>query len=302
MAGRGRVTVRIGGGLGNQLFQYATARRLALHSGVPLTIDNLSGFARDFYKRRYLLDRFNIAGDTIRPSASYVSLWGRLRGQIQARSNASRPLEERSYLREGVDHFEPRILDLKVTRPIYLEGYWQYERYFSDIRDTLCDELTFRTTHDADNLEVARKIHSVESVCLHVRRLHGVPDTKDAKPVMDASWKHYIEPSYFERAVELVAQRIEKPHFFVFADYPDWAREHIRTPFPTEFITHNGSERDYEDFWLMGQCRHFIVANSTFSWWAAWLARHPRKIVVAPKASIGPDQVLKSAPDSWLQI
>ena len=302
MSGRGRVTVQIAGGLGNQLFQYATARRLALRNQVPLTVDPVSGFVGDFYRRRYLLDRFHIRADLIDPRAAYVSRWRRWQRALRVRIDRSRDLAERSYIREEDSRFEPRLLDLRVSRPIYLEGYWQYVDYFADIRDTLCEELTLRTPHDPDNLEVARRIHSVEAVCLHVRRLHGVPDTKDARPVMDAGWKHYIEPSYFEKAIELMAQKVERPHFFVFADYPDWAREHVRTTHPIEFVTHNGSERDYEDFWLMGQCRHFIVANSTFSWWAAWLARHADKVVIAPRAAIGPEQVLKSAPDSWLQI
>lgn len=296
------MTVQIAGGLGNQLFQYATARRLALQNGVPLTLDHLSGFARDFYKRRYLLDRFDVRGDTIDPRAAYATNWGRLRRNIRVRLNQSRDLAAKTYIREDNTRFDPRMLDLKVSRPIYLEGYWQYEGYFADIRETLCEELTLRTPHDEQNLEVARKIRSVAAVCLHVRRLHGVPNTADAKPVMNPSWKHYVDPSYFQKAVELMAQKVESPHFFVFADYPDWAKEHIRAPYPIEFITHNGAERDYEDFWLMGQCRHFIVANSTFSWWAAWLSRNPGKIVIAPRDAIGPEQVLKSAPDSWLLV
>ena len=296
------MTVQIGGGLGNQLFQYATARRLALRNDVPLVIDHLSGFARDFYKRRFLLDRFAIRGETIAARSSYASNWGRLRRRIRVRINQSRNFADRTYFQEDEKRFDPRMLDLLVTRPIYLEGYWQYEGYFSDIRETLCEELTLRTPHDAENLEMARRIGSVEAVCLHVRRLHGVPNTRDAKPVMDPSWKHYIDPSYFQKAVELLAQNVGSPHFFVFADYPDWAREHIRAPYPIEFVTHNGAERDYEDFWLMSQCRHFIVANSTFSWWAAWLSQNPHKIVIAPKNAIGPEQVLKSAPDSWLLV
>jgi hypothetical protein len=100
----------------------------------------------------------------------------------------------------------------------------------------------------------------------------------------------------------VIGQKLANPHFFVFADYPEWAKENIRAPYPLEFVTHNGPDRDYEDFWLMCQCRHFVVANSTFSWWPAWLASNPDKVVVAPRASIGPDEVLKSAPDAWILV
>jgi hypothetical protein len=301
MADRGRVTVRVSGGIGNQLFQYATARRLALRNDVPLAIDHISGFARDFYRRRFSLNRFNIGGDLIEPRSSYASNWGRLRRRIQLRINRSRPLAQRTYLFEDNMRFEPELLDLEVTRPIYLEGYWQYEVYFGDIRDRLSEELTLRTPHDRVNVELAEKIRSLEApVCLHVRALHGVPDTKDARPQPTVSDWHHLDPSYFQRAVEVMAQKVANPHFFVFADYPDWAREHLHAPYPMEFVTHNGPDKDYEDFWLMGQCRHFIISNSTFSWWAAWLAPNPRKVAIAPKEAIG--KMIRGAPDSWLLV
>lgn len=295
------MTARVNGGLGNQLFQYATARRLALRSGVPLTIDHLSGFARDFYKRRYLLDHFEVHCERIDRRASYVSNWGRLRRRIEVRINRSRPLSERSYLLEDGMAFVPELLELKVTRPIYLEGYWQHEAYFQDIGDLLRQELVQRTPHDARNLELAGRIDSMESpVCLHVRRLHGVPAGNDARPLATVSDWHHIDPSYFERAIQVMAQRVANPYFFVFADYPDWARAHVRTSHPLEFVTHNGADQDYEDFWLMRQCRHFIIANSTFSWWAAWLAPHPGKLVIAPREAIG--KMIQAVPDSWLKV
>jgi len=191
------------------------------------------------------------------------------------------------------------MLDFRVTRPIYLDGYWQHEEYFKDIRDQVCQELTLHTPHDPVNVDWAKRIGSVNSVCLHVRRLHGVANVADAKPLSTSTQQH-IDTSYYDRAVELLAKKVKEPHFFVFADYPDWARENIHTSYPTEYITHNGADKDYEDFWLMGQCKHFIVANSTFSWWAAWLSQNPEKIVSVPKAAIG--FMLKSAPSSWLLV
>jgi hypothetical protein len=300
MAGRGRVTVRIQGGLGNQLFQYAAARRLALHNDLPLWIDPFSGYVRDFYRRKYLLDHFNIRAHVIEPRSSYASNWGRLRRRVAVWRNRSLDLAEKSYLLEDDWARDPRLLELKVTRPLYLEGYFQFEEYFRDIRELLLEELTLRTAHDARNAEMARMIGSRESVCLHVRRLHGVPSAKDEKPLETVAPVHQIDPSYFQKAVELVSRRVRDPHFFVFADYPEWAREHVRTPHRTEYVAHNGAEKDYEDFWLMAQCRHFIIANSTFSWWAAWLSRNPEKIVVAPKGAIG--QMLKGVPDSWILL
>src|SRR5262249_20740561 len=249
-----------------------------------LTIDHLSGFARDFYQREYRLDRFNICGDYIEPSASFASNWGRVRRRMRVSANRRRDFADKTYVVERDRRFNPDMLELKVDRPIYLQGYWQDERYFEDIRNVLCEELTIRTPHDPQNVEVARKIGSVESICLHVRRLHGVPNRRDARPLANAS---QIYASYPKSASEARAQKSARAHFFFFGDYPEWALEHVRTKHPIEFVAHNGTSRDYEDFWLMAQCRHYIIANSTFSWWAAWLGSHRGKIVIAPKQAIG---------------
>lgn len=291
------LTVRIAGGLGNQLFQYAAGRALSLRNKVPLILDHVSGFPLDFYRRKFLLDHFAIKADYVDPSASYATFTGRIKRRLRIRMNQNRPLEKRSYLREPSGKFHPWMLDLPITRKIYLEGYWQHEEYFSEIRDLLLDEFTLKVPHDPANVELSKKIQTVEAVCLHVRRLHGVPNVSDAKPLPTNPAQH-IDPSYYSKAVECLAQKIKNPYFFVFADYPDWARENIELPYPTEYVTHNGADKDYEDFWLMMQCRHFIVANSTFSWWTAWLARNPEKIIVVPKASLGFG--LQSAPASWL--
>jgi hypothetical protein len=301
MMNRGRVTARVNGGLGNQLFQYASARALALRNDVPLTIDHLTGFPRDFYKRRYMLEHFDVRCELIDRRDSYVSNWGRLKRKIEVRLNQSRPLADRTYLLEDQLAFQPELLELKVTRPIYLEGYWQHEAYFADIRDLLCREITQRTPHDAQNLEFAGRISAQRTpVCLHVRRMHGVANTKDAKPLATVSDWHHVDPSYFQRAVDVMSERVSNPYFFVFADYPDWAREHVRPAHPHEYVTHNGADRDYEDFFLMRQCRHFIIANSTFSWWAAWLGGQPDKVVIAPKEAIG--KMIQGVPDSWLLV
>ena len=302
MADRARVTVWIGGGLGNQLFQYAAARRLALHNRVPLVIDHLSGFPRDFYQRKFQLDRFDIRAGYVEPGEAFVSNWGRLRRLARLRINRDRPLERQTHLLERERWFDPRLLELPVTRPLYLEGYFQDENYFKDIRELLLEDLQLRAEHDAENLAVAERIGAAEAVCLHVRRLHGVPNIKDAKPLAQVSSWHHLDDGYFQKAVAEIEQRVANPHYFVFADYadPDWLRANVRTRHPVELCAHNGADKDYEDFWLMSQCRHFIIANSTFSWWAAWLGRHPEKIVVAPKDAIG--RMITSVPASWIQV
>ena len=300
MAGRGQVVVQIGGGLGNQLFQYAMGRRLALVNRVPLVLDAVSGFPRDFYKRRFVLDRFNIQCEYLDPGKSYVTRVGRLRRRWHRWLNHGRPLTRRGYVQErDAKVFEAGLLTLPVTRRIYFDGFWQHEEYFRDVAGQIHQDLQLRVAHDPVNGELGRRIGSVEAVCVHVRRLHGVPNTTQAAPRAESDHLH-VAPDYYQRALDYVLQRVRQPRVFVFADYPDWARENLRAPVPLEFVTHNGPDKDYEDFWLMTQCRHFVIANSTFSWWAAWLGEHAGKVVVAPRAALG--KLLQSIPPEWVAL
>jgi hypothetical protein len=290
-----RVTLQLAGGLGNQLFEYAMARRLTLRSGVGLALDVVSGFERDFYKRSFLLHHFNIDCPQVDSRHSHATLIRRIRRRIQRRLNRHRPLSQRTYIKDE-ERFMPGMLDLRVTRPVFIEGVWPHEDYFRDIRPTLLSDLQIRTPHEPVNLELARKIESVEAVCLHVRRLHGVPKSDAATPLAENPAQH-VAATYYQRGIDAIAGRVNNPHFFVFSDFPDWARDNIRSSFPIEYITHNGAGKDYEDFWLMTQCRHFVIANSTFSWWAAWLAQSAAKQVIAPRDAIG--LALASVPREW---
>ena len=138
-----------------------------------------------------------------------------------------------------------------------------------------------KNLHDNENKEWAEKIKSTNAVAMHARRLHGVPNQKNAKPnpnVRAISLRYYLD------AMNEIGSQIPNPHFYCFSDYPDWFQENLRTEFPVTFIKHNqyGYDRSHEDFWLMSQCKHFIISNSTFSWWAAWLSNQVNKIVISP--------------------
>lgn len=292
-----QVVVQITGGLGNQIFQYAMGRRLALANGVPLVLDHLSGFPRDFYKRTFLLDKLNVQCGYISPDESYVSMAGRVRRRIHRYLGRLKPLERRGYVMEEDElAFDRRVHDLKIARRVYFEGYWQHEEYFRDAAEKIREDLTPAGAHDAVNREWAERIRSVNAVALHVRRLHYVPDTPGATPMPENERLH-IGMSYYTRAIEFISGRLRDPHFFVFSDFPQWARENLKLDRPIEYVTHNGPDVPHEDLWLMTQCRHFVIANSTFSWWGAWLARSPEKIITAPRDGIG--KMLKSVPPEW---
>jgi len=295
-----QVIMQISGGLGNQLFQYAMGRRLALANDVPLVLDHLSGFRRDFYRRTFALDKFNLQCGFVTEAESYADLRGRLCRRLHRWLNQNQPLERRNYVQEFDDKvFDHRLLDLKINQRVFFEGIWQHEEYFHDQAEQIRADLQLIVPHDAENIELARRICSVEAVCVHVRRLHGVSNIANAAPRAENDHLH-VAANYYQRALDHILQHVRQPHIFVFADFPEWAKENLKATVPLEFVTHNGPNKDFEDFWLMTQCRHFVIANSTFSWWAAWLADYADKLVVAPKAALG--KLLQSVPPSWVTL
>lgn len=287
------IVVRLMGGLGNQMFQYAAGRRLAHVSGVPLKLD-LSWFrsAARATPRSYGLHPFAIA-EAFASDAELARIAApakRLAGLIARFTPLYLP-----YLKEKHFHFDPGLL--KPRRNAYLDGYWQSEKYFSDIRDIIASELTVREPAQGMNRELAELMADPEltSVSLHVRRGDYVSSPKVS------SLHGSCSPQYYAKAMELIACRVPRPHFYVFSDDPQWAGDNLPTSHPCTFVRHNGPEHAHEDMRLMTLCRHHIIANSTFSWWGAWLCRNADKIVIAPRqwfAQAGFD-ASDVAPESW---
>ncbi|HYL72968.1 MAG TPA: alpha-1,2-fucosyltransferase [Bryobacteraceae bacterium] len=265
-------------------------RRLALVNSVPLYLDVSSGFEGDYFRRTYGLNKFNITGRAV--ARVRQPQWKR-RAAITV--NGMLPFRYRRYFRESGSQFDQRYLDLRVARSIFLEGYWQDEQYFSDIRPKLKDELTFRQRHQEQNEGLAREIRKSESVAVHVRRLHGVPaGCQEAQSAIRS-----LPIDYYFSAFREIRERTRNPKFYLFSD----SRFHLFAPAIQEDViqvSNEGENAQFEDLWLMSQCRHFILANSTFSWWAAWLGRTPESIVISPVMHEW-NQIVK-LPDEWRSI
>lgn len=273
-SGMGKVIVRIRGGLGNQLFCYAAARRLALANNAELVIDDITGFVRDRqYGRRYMLDRFKIPARKATPSER-LEPFERWRRGIAKWISRRKPFAERCYLeQEGLD-FDERILALKVDGGIYLDGLWQGEGYFKDVEQTIRKDLRMIPPTDIANQRMAQEIRQGQAVALHVRWF-----TAPGKRVI-----HNVSVDYYVRAISLIEGKLKSPRYFIFSDDPEAARRKLALQGERiTFVSHNqGLEGAYADLWLMSRCQHFIIANSTFSWWGAWLVESGAKIVVAP--------------------
>jgi len=271
---KAKIIPRIYGGLGNQLFCYAAARRLALVNGAELVFDDVSGFVRDHdYQRRYQLDHFNIPCRKATPSERLEPL-SRVRRYLKRVMSRRWPFQERSYIQQVGRDFDPRLLAVRPRGTVYLEGYWQSEQYFKDVENAIREDLRIISPTDETNQAMAERIRSCLAVAVHVRFF----DSPQEQGVNNAP------DDYYARAVARMATLAPDAHYFIFSDQPVAVRERI--PLPEDRITivsHNlGDKNAYADLWLMTQCRHFIIANSTFSWWGAWLATHVGKQVIAP--------------------
>jgi hypothetical protein len=294
-----KIIPRIKGGLGNQLFCYAAARRLALLNDAELGIDDVSGFAYDIvYKRRYQLDHFSIPCRKA-TAAERMEPFSRLRRYLKRSYNRRRPFEERSYIQQEGIGYDPRLLQVKPRGTVYLEGYWQSEDYFKDVEETIRKDLQIIPPTDADNQRMAEKIHSGNSVAMHMRWFDAPGGTVT----------HNLSADYYRRAIALMESKTESPHYFLISDDPEAALATVVLPEGrVTCISHNrGNENAYADLWLMTLCRHFITANSTFSWWGAWLGGGKEKIVSCPSMVIANDTITSwnfagQIPSGWLKI
>lgn len=265
-----RVYCRLIGGLGNQLFQYATARAVSLRTGAELVLDARVYSSSSAFD--YGLGNFEIVatlGDdrTLPPPKSSplrYAFW---------RTFGSSP----RFIREQGLGFNRRILDLEPD--VYLHGYFQSEMYFEDAAAQIRSELVFASPATGENDRWLEEISgSPGSVSLHVRRGDYISSSKGQTTHGTCS------PDYYRSAVELIADGLERaPTIYVFSDDPQWAGENLSFPFETRIASHNDGSSAHEDLRLMAACSHSIIANSTFSWWGAWLNPNPQKTVITPK-------------------
>ena len=269
------IIARIKGGLGNQLFCYAAARRLSLINNIELVIDDVTGFVRDHtYQRRYALDHFSIP-------CRKATAWERMEPLERGRRAISKwlarrqPFERRVYIEQEGSVFDPRLLALKPKHTIYLDGLWQDERYFADIAPTIRSELRFRSSSINARQQLAQHISECQSVALHVRWFDKATISASAKNLTDA---------YYQQAIQMIEQQAKSAHYFVFSNDIEAAVRKLQLPpHKVTCVDHDPSDEGaILDLWLMSQCKHFIMANSTFSWWGAWLGRSNDGLLLMP--------------------
>lgn len=277
------IIVKLQGGLGNQMFQYAAARALAKQNNTSVSLD-LSWFSQNFNNlttpRHYELSCFRLD--------EYTS---RHKDTIPQRLHESLA---RKYIEQ---HYQFDSNFNKLPRKAVLQGYFQSEKYFINIRSLIMEDFEFLKTPNSKNKQIQDDINACKSsVALHVRR-------GDYASSENVSKFHGLSSlDYYRTAVKIIESAVNQPSYYVFSDDPDWCKKNLKFNNRTTYIDWNTDGA--EDLRLMKSCKHNIIANSSFSWWGAWLNTNQTKIVVAPKQwfndpAINTNDVI---PGSWQRI
>ena len=257
------------------MFQYAFGRALSLKNKTELLID-ISSFEKDSL-RNYNLFPFNIVENFVgkddlnrvikQNEESYYSFLKK----ISIKITSGTPIV---HYKEKYFHYDPLVI--KLPNNIYLDGYWQSASYFEKYDQIIRTDFKFKSEPDSHNESIGLKILKENSICVHIRRGDYVTNP-------DAYIIHGIcEKDYYIKAIKFIINRTIHPHLFIFSDDPEWAKRNIDINAPLYFISHNNATKNYEDLRLMSLCKHHIIANSTFSWWGAWLGKKENQIVIAP--------------------
>jgi hypothetical protein len=266
------ICVRLMGGLGNQMFQYAVGRATAHRLGVELLVDDRYLQRRQQHSG-FALDAFRLRGRTA--DAAVHSAFPEIKWRVsRALRRQIRPLW--GFFHERGMGYDPSIRDVQAG--MLLSGFWQSWRYFQDVAPTLREEFVLDTPWPKEAEQLLNEFADPgrgDSVALHVRR-------GDYAHSPDALRRHGLcTAEYYNQAMSQMVRRVPRAVFRVFSDDPDWVRHNLQLPAGTEFIS-RPTFRPEHDLMLMAGCRHQIIANSTFSWWAGWLNVSPGKVVIAP--------------------
>jgi len=277
------ITVKLIGGLGNQMFQYAIGRHLAEKNRTALSLDISTLLKRDeinYTPRNFELNVFNVKYSKLinKPSSSYFNkAYNKL---------FTSTINEKGY------NYDSQVLSNKGN--IYLNGFWQTEQYFKDIEEIIRKDFTFKATPNAININHIKNINAANSVSIHFRRGDYITNSSAV------DFHGICEPEYYQNAINEIKNKVTNPHFFIFSDDVEWVQENFIIDNAT-IISNNTASDAFEDMRLMAACKHNIIANSSFSWWAAWLNNNPDKIVIAPKRWLKNIEI-DIIPVSWTKI
>lgn len=291
------VISQIIGGLGNQMFQYAAGRAISLEHGASLRLD-ISGFANYRLHQGFELQRvFNCPAESA-SEADLRSILGwqyspNIRRLLSRQSLAA--FRSQGFVVEPHFHYWHGIKNVPCNT--YLMGYWQSEKYFLKVAAQIREDFSFRLPMENQNAELAKQISLVNAVSLHVRRGDYANNPKTT------AMHGICSLDYYREAILHISKHVQKAHFFVFSDDIAWVKSNLKIAFPHQYVDHNLGADSYNDMRLMSLCKHHIIANSSFSWWGAWLNPSTEKIVIAPRKWFATGQTVADlVPVDWVTL
>lgn len=296
------IIVSLKGGLGNQMFQYACGKALAIKNNDVLKLD-ISAFINqhpDETPRSFALNCFTITAPLA--SATEMTHVKKYLGS-QFLFNTISYINKKIYRRFYPD-YHPEIMNSRGN--VFLDGFFNSELYFKDIRQVILTEFQLKYPWSQSATEARTEIlqqstlskNNQISISLHVRRGDYVSNLKAN------SWHGVCSIDYYKKAIEYIAHETKKtPTLFVFSDDIPWVKENLMTPYTTVYVIKKDDMTDHEEMHLMSICDHHIIANSTYSWWGAWLDQK-KTIVVAPKkwTLVEPTPHKHILPSSWIPL
>jgi len=292
------VITKLQGGLGNQMFQYSAGKMLAIKNNSTLKLD-ISWYLTQ-NKRQYALHHFMVT-EIFAKAEEVKRLLQFNRFSLRNITCKLAPKlinHKLIYIKQTDSKYCPSVFSAKGD--VYLEGYWQNPDYFSEIQETLRRDFVLKEEAFGKNAEILRIIRNSNSASIHFRRGDYVYDNK-------TRMTHPIcSDDYYNSAIKILNQNFKDLIFFIFSDDIDWVKKNVIISNPTFYVDWNKEENSFEDLRLMSSCRHNIIANSTFSWWGAWLNSNPGKVVIAPEKWFADPEINKQTtdliPEKWIRL
>ena len=285
--------MRIKGGLGNQLFQYASAYALSKRLNQKLVFD--PSFTANMTARGYKLPLLRVDTDEIvfmEQLPKKVTFLKNLYVNKACRmlNLAKHDCGSCVYWLETKDEWQPDFFSIEEDN-LYVDGYFQSENYFKQHRKELLKQIQPKYEAEQDYLKALSDIQRYNSVAVHVRRSDFKKD--------NCEFHYLLDETYYQHAIQKIRTEVENPVFFWFSDDMEWVKEHIGASNDFHFMCIKTKHGDIDDMMLMKNCKHIITANSTFSWWAAWLNEHEDAIRIVPKKPYGMEGMI---PENWNKV
>ena len=295
------IIVNINGGLGNQMFQYALGESLSIEQKTELKLYVKEVTERNNHNGFELQNVFNITSGVATDVERKLVLGTRYTHRLikLLRSKKLNFLRGKHYIVEQSFNYDKNIKNIPIN--VFIRGFWQSEKYFLNYREEILKEFSFKNKFSDENLTIAKKIQEKISVAIHVRRGDYISNPGASKTFVS------LDVTYYQKAIERLALDIPHALLVFFSDDINWVKNHIIDQLLSDYqfiiIDNNKGNESYNDMHLMSLCSHNIIANSSFSWWGAWLNKNPGRKVIAPKKWFLIDKNTDNLyPKNWIKI